>query len=391
MSDERAQRFLHISRNMPPLVGGMERLNWHIADELRRRAELQILAPRGTAAVAPLGVVATEVPSRPLPVFIALAALSAIRIGRAFRPDVVLAGSGLMAPVAEIAARLAGAKSVVYVHGLDVIVDNAIYKAAWLPSIRRMDRVITNSRFTASLCEKAGVDRERIGIVHPGVTMPPPLDDNDGRARAFRELHGLGEGPCLLSIGRMTARKGLREFVSGVLPSIAARHPGVRLVVVGGEAVDALHSASHSSAELVEIAARSGVESNLALIGRIDDWELEDAWAAAAVHVFPVREIPGDPEGFGMVAVEAAAHGVPTVAYAVGGVPDAVLDGTSGVLVQPGDQAGFAAAVDRTLGAEFVRKLVRGWAERFDWNLFGDAVERELSIAVAGGHDGRER
>src|SRR3546814_4756856 len=127
----------------------------------------------------------------------------------------------------------------------------------------------------------------------------------------------------------MTARKGLREFVSGVLPRITARHPEVRLVVVGGEAVDALHSASHSSAELMEVAATSGVEQYLSLIGRIGDRALEDAWAASAVHVFPVREIPGDPEGFGMVAMEAAAPGVPTVAYAVGGVPDRSEEQTS--------------------------------------------------------------
>src|SRR3546814_19706318 len=88
-----------------------------------------------------------------------------------------------------------------------------------------------------------------------------------------------------------------------------------------------------------------------------------------------------------MVAMEAAAHGVPTVAYAGGGVPDAVLDGTSGVLVQPGDEVGFAEAVDRTLSVGFVRESVRGWAEQFDWHLFGDAIERELSIAVVGGHD----
>src|SRR3546814_11740353 len=90
-----------------------------------------------------------------------------------------------------------------------------------------------------------------------------------------------------------------------------------------------------------------------------------------------------------MVAMEAAAHGVPTVAYAVGGVPDAVLDGTSGVLVQPGDEVGFAEAVDRTLSVGFVRESVRGWAEQFDWHLFGDAIERELYIAVVEGHAGR--
>src|SRR3546814_18770641 len=112
MPDERAQRVLHVSRNMPPLVGGMERLNWHIANELQRRVELKILAPRGSAALAPSGVVSIEVPSGPLPIFLSLAALSAIRVARAFRPDVVIAGSGLMAPVARSEERRVGKECV---------------------------------------------------------------------------------------------------------------------------------------------------------------------------------------------------------------------------------------------------------------------------------------
>ena len=40
-------RILHITRNLPPLVGGMERLNWHIADELSRRAQVQVIGPQG--------------------------------------------------------------------------------------------------------------------------------------------------------------------------------------------------------------------------------------------------------------------------------------------------------------------------------------------------------
>src|SRR3546814_19487266 len=108
MPDERAQRVLHVSRNMPPLVGGMERLNWHIGNELQRRVELKILAPRGSAALAPSGVVSIEVPAGPLPIFLSLAALSAIRVSRDFRPDGVIAGSGLMGPVTEMAAGVPG-------------------------------------------------------------------------------------------------------------------------------------------------------------------------------------------------------------------------------------------------------------------------------------------
>jgi phosphatidylinositol alpha-1,6-mannosyltransferase len=391
MAEHGARRVLLVSRNMPPLVGGMERLNWHIAAELNRRLELQVVAPRGSAALAPAGVLTREVAPKPLGAFLALSMVAAIRAARAFRPDVVLAGSGLMAPVAELAARLVGAKAVAYVHGLDVAVENAIYEAFWLPSIRRMDRVVANSRFSARLCARAGVSSEVIGIVHPGVAARAMLPETLDRARAFRDSHGLGDGPCLLSIGRLTARKGLREFVCEVLPMIAARYPEVRLVVVGGEAIDALHSESHSMAELRKMATRAGVERNLSVVGRIPDDELEHAWAASAAHVFPVREIRGDPEGFGMVALEAASHGVPTIAYAVGGVPDAVHDGVSGTLVEPGDAAGFANAVDLALTGRFVRQSVMEWADHFDWHRFGDALEDQLSIAISGGRDGTGR
>lgn len=376
-------RVLFISRNMPPLVGGMERLSWHLADELQRRLRLELVAPRGAAALAPRGVVTAEATLNPLPAFLAQAMLAALRLARKSRPDVVLAGSGLMAPIAEAAARAAGASAACYVHGLDIVVRNRIYQSLWLPSIRRMDRVIANSRYTANLCEKAGVQAERVAIVHPGVALPCKPAPDRRSADAFRERHGLGRGPCLLSVGRLTARKGLREFVASVLPRIAASHPGVRLLVAGGEAANALHSERLSPAELMRVAADAGVGPNLILLGRLDDEALDDAWATAAVHVFPLREIPGDPEGFGMVAVEAAARGVPTVAYAVGGVPDAVLDGTSGVLVPPGDAEGFARAVERAIDDGFEPERMRAWAEGFGWRSFGDAVAAELSVAAS--------
>ena len=60
-------RILHITRNLPPLVGGMERLNWHIADELSRRAQVQVIGPQGSAALKPANVDLSEVPLRPPP------------------------------------------------------------------------------------------------------------------------------------------------------------------------------------------------------------------------------------------------------------------------------------------------------------------------------------
>lgn len=360
----------------------MERLNWHMAEELAKVAEVRVIGPAGAAALAPAGVEMREAPLRPLWKFLLFATYLAWREARRWRPDIVLAGSGLTAPSAWLAARACGARPAAYVHGLDIAVRHPLYRAAWLPAIRRMDRVIANSQATAALCRDIGVPPDRLAIVHPGVELPAEVapDAAAAAAAAFRARHQLGNGPLLLSVGRLTTRKGLREFVANALPAIVAEYPDAMLAVIGEAPAQALHAQAQSVASIQAVAAQAGVESHLRFLGVITDYaELGAAYRAAAVHVFPVREIAGDPEGFGMVAVEAAAHGLPTVAFATGGVVDAVAEGVSGHLVTPADYPGFAAAALRTLAAsDTLRVSCTGFAARFAWPAFGEGVRKAL-------------
>ncbi|MGH8153565.1 MAG: glycosyltransferase family 4 protein, partial [Rhodanobacteraceae bacterium] len=170
----------------------MERLNWHMAAELAKVAEVRVIGPEGSAALAPHGVQVREAPLRPLWKFLVRARALARGEARTWQPRIVLAGSGLTAPLARAAARLCGAKTAVYVHGLDIAVRNIAYRALWLPAIRRMDRVIANSRATADLCRGIGMDPARVGIVHPGVDLPR----ND--AYLFRNEEGRAAGGASL-------------------------------------------------------------------------------------------------------------------------------------------------------------------------------------------------
>ncbi|MCZ2152548.1 MAG: hypothetical protein LC114_01395 [Bryobacterales bacterium] len=72
-----APRILHIARNLPPLVGGMERLNWHIADELSKQVEVRVVGPKGSHELKPKNVSLTEAPLKPLPLFLLVATLKA--------------------------------------------------------------------------------------------------------------------------------------------------------------------------------------------------------------------------------------------------------------------------------------------------------------------------
>lgn len=369
-------RILLVTRNLPPLLGGMERLNLQLAMALAERAETHVVGPMGAEAYLPPTVTLHAVPLRPLPRFLAGAFARTMALARRLRPEWIVAGSALTAPMALAAARASGARAAAYAHGLDLAVPHPVYRALWHPAIRRLDRLVANSGYTAGLARALGVPEERLVIVHPGVDLPPP--DPQARAR-FRVRNGLGERPVLLSVGRLTARKGLREFVREVLPRVVARRPDAVLVVVGDVPKDALHAQTQTPEAILEDARRLGLDRNLRFTGPLVGPALDEAWYAADVHVFPVREIPGDPEGFGMVAIEAAAHGVPTVAYATGGVVDAVADGVSGRLVAPGDAEIFSHAILQLLISPG-NAAIRAFAQGFTWDMFRKKVEAALQI-----------
>lgn len=392
MTEQRAHRILIVTRNLPPLVGGMERLNWHMASELSKVAEVRLVAPQGSAALAPAGIEVFEVSLQPLWKFLAAATHQARRVATQWRPDVILAGSGLTSPSVWWAARSCGARTAVYAHGLDIAIKHPVYRSVWIPAIRHMDSVIANSRPTAALCRNIGIESERIVIVHPGVELPEVASEtlsgvrvgfSDERA-AFRSAHQLGDRPILLSVGRLSDRKGLREFVAESLPRIVAAHPKVVLLVLGDAPSQALHARAQSRESIQAAADAAGVGSSLRFIGKVSDTELSAAYHAADAHVFPVREIPGDPEGFGMVAVEAAAHGLPTVAFGSGGVVDAVSEGKSGHVVLPSDYPALAAAINDVLDSGIdMRISCMTFAAQFAWPEFGKAVSAILGIPSA--------
>lgn len=371
---------LLVTRNFPPLLGGMENVNQHLLRELAREWKVAISGPEGSAAFAPEAVAVCETRLKPLSRFLVGAAVRSLMLAREVRPQLVIAGSGLAAPMAWLAARLSGAKFVVYLHGLDIIAASRIYQWCWLPFIRACDLALVNSGNTAKLAISRGLSADRIQVLHPGTDLPN-LDSATGTA--FRTEFGLGDRPVLLSVGRLTRRKGLAEFVTRALPAIASVSADVVLVVIGEEASDALHTPSGSERERILRAARTAnVESHLMFIGRRDAASLSAAYQAAQVHVFPVLEQPGDVEGFGMVALEAAAHGLRTVAFAVGGVPDAVGDPETGRLVAPGAYAELARAVVELLESpqsDAGRLAARRFAEGKDWVAFGNRLRSLLA------------
>lgn len=389
MTDKR-RNLLLITRNFPPLCGGMERLVHHIYLELQTDFEISLVGPKGCGSFLNSKTYYRSVSPSPLSRFLIQMQWQAFQAARNAMPDLVFSASGLNAPAAVLAGRWIRRPVAGYLHGLDIIAGHPLYRAFFLPAIRSWDHVLANSRHTAELAKDAGVDPVRMEVLHPGVSL---ADVPDSGIHKFRWRYQLGSRPLLLSVGRLTERKGILEFIRYCLPQVVQDIPDALYLVVGDEARNAGKASTVTAAGVLDAVMQSGLRNHVLLLGAVDDETLSRAYTASRVLVFPVIERRGDVEGFGMVAVEAAAHGTPTVAFRVGGISDAVYDGVSGRLIAPGDYTQMASALIGMLKTDKSEACVencRTFAAQFTWERFGQRLRASCNAWLDTGRNSEQ-
>lgn len=368
------QRVLVTTRNYPPLTGGMERLIHHVQLSLSRFARVSLVGPSGCDEFAVDTERVIGVRIKPLWFFLVANFFATLVSAIVWRPKIVFSGSGLTAPAAVIAAKVCRAKSGSYVHGLDVIANHWLYRAAFAPFIRHLDFCVANSTAVGKMAVAAGVSYQRLHIINPGVGGFP-ASRLEFRAM-LNQKYNLAQKKVLLSVGRLTARKGLTEFLARAYPIILEKTPETVLLIVGEDPQNALlNKRGGYKQDLEELVLKIGISEKVVFVGNIPDEDLSAIYEMADLHVFPVIDIPGDIEGFGMVAVEAAHFGCPTVAFDVGGVSDAVAQNISGSLVPSGKYDEFASAVNSALENKSLRESSKEFSKQFEWDRFGEKLE----------------
>jgi phosphatidylinositol alpha-1,6-mannosyltransferase len=196
-----------------------------------------------------------------------------------------------------------------------------------------------------------------------------PLD-----ATPLRTRLELGTRTVLLTIARLVPRKGI-DSVLAALARVRSAVPDV-VYLIAGDGPD--------RARLEQLARSARVDDAVRFVGPIADDELPLWYSLADVFVMPSRSEPPDVEGFGIVFVEAAACERPVVAARAGGVPDAVADGVSGLLAEPGDDAGLARALiellsDRARRADLGRRARERVLAELSWEVIADATYAALA------------
>lgn len=215
--------------------------------------------------------------------------------------------------------------------------------------------------------------QEAMVKIAPGIDIDHfrPVDSTQLRA----EL-GLSNKKVIVSVGRLVHRKGQDHLVQS-MPAILAAHPEAHLLLVGkGPYLE----------HLAKLVAKNGLQDSVSFIGRIQYAELPAYICCGDIFAMPSRSrLMGlEVEGLGIVYLEASACGLPVIAGKSGGAPDAVIDGTTGVVVDGTNNNEIAkAAIDLLSDPEHSRKMGeagRKWiAEQWRWQIWSEKFEELLS------------
>ena len=357
---------LVLTPDFPPAPGGIQLLMGNLVNHLRDlEPQVVTLNAQGADGLDPHYVrrIASKTAKGNR---LAVARLNAAGVtqGLRQRPDVVVSGHAVTAPAALLLRRALRCAVIQYAHADEFRQRPGFARMA----VRGADAIVAVSRHTRGLALAAGCEPERLHVVHPGVDPPGIVEAAPA------------ERPTIITVARLAERYKGHDLMIKAMPHVRAEVPDCQWVVIGDGPLRSW---------LEELAASHGVADCVRFLGRVHDEERESWLACAHVFAMPSRLPKGGTggEGFGIVYLEAGTHQLPVVAGKVGGALDAVVDGETGLLVDPTDELALAdALVELLSNRSRATELGRAGAERartLTWRRHADAV-RELMERVAG-------
>jgi len=332
-------RILHLDTE-PTWRGGEQQVTYLVRGLLARGHDNVLVSPPGSAIARRFhdeGWTSEPLVMRNEADPIAVAGL--VHILRRHRPDIVhmhTARAHTLGVAASLAARV----------GRRIVSRRVDFRPRGLSARLKyrmgVDRFLAITEAVAAVLRSAGVPNERIAVVPSGID-PARVRGGDG-ALIRAELGLTANDPVTGSVAFFAWHKGLDVLVRA-WPLVVRDIPGAVLVLVGDGEDRALLEAE---------AKRGGVADRVRFMGFRHD-------VANCLAAFDVFVLPSLMEGMGTSLLDALAAERPVVATRVGGIPEVITDGETGLLVEPGSEAPLAAAVVRLLSD---RRLAEQLAER---------------------------
>jgi len=366
-----------ITSEFPPDRGGVETYAWQLAKELGQRPDLQVTVyapPNSSDIAAPPGVtikpilrscIGLDWPKLRVESIDVWHAMSACHawIAEKSRPTVVsVHGNDFLAPYP---LTMRPALTLPGLHAFRPLLWRRL-RPIWQRTTHKMlaralpraTAILANSRYTAAVLSKRHpACEDKMHITWVGVD--PAFF---GVLRAPRN-----KVPQLLTVSRLSEPRKNVDLVLHALASLKDRFEFE--YTIAGEGL--------LRPELERLADSLGLGNRVRFVGRVSDAGLRDLYAHADLFVLTASIVPGSHEGFGIVYLEAAASGVPSLAARLAGAAEAVDEGRSGFFVDTPNVASLSDALARYMAGEirFDSDTCREFAHDFDWKRIADVCE----------------
>lgn len=276
---------------------------------------------------------------------------------------------------AALVGRLLRRPVILTAHGSDVgrLIGNdahaGYYRRAMLAAVRRAEAVVCVSRAIAERLAALGAPRERLIVIPNGIDLErfQPRDRNTCRAEIARTygtslVSTSSDSRLLLFAGDLVPVKQVDRLLRAVATLGKAQGASAFRLVIAGEGSE--------RDRLRALAAELDLGDRVTFAGRRPHAEMP-TWLAAA----DVAVLPSASEGLPLFILEALASGTPVVASRVGGVPECVEDGVTGILVDPVTVEGLAAGLARALARSWDRAALAAAARPFSWDVITGRLE----------------
>ncbi len=359
-------RILLITFDTPAHVGGIESRAVHYSKELRLMGHdvlLLILSNLSAARISVSGAKVVILPSESQKVIMSI--LKAIRLTVSFRADSIffLTGGTTLFGLLLILLTSGCIRSGIFIYGKDILSakkrlsTRLLFKSA----IAVSQWIGVNSKATASLLPDWTASKVR--LLFPGVDVNILNSSTIVQKKIKRKV---------LFVGRLVPRKGADDLIKA-FHLLLMDLPETELEIIGeGSEIDSLKF----------LANRLDIASKVHFLGELSGKPLYLKYAECSVFCMPSKRLKYDVEGFGIVFLEAALFGKPSVGTWSGGIPEAVIHNQTGILVNEGDISGLRDALktlllDRQLAQRLGLNAQCRVVEMFGWKK---VTERLLEL-----------
>ena len=365
---------LVVGTDFPPSSGGISRYTKELASALSKTCQVTVLAPGArNSSTSDQAFSFRIVRTPPVPLLCDTAISVYIPwLLRRDRIDAVLHAVWPTSLISHLWYYLLPVPYFVTVHASEILDDRVTWRRRFKRYLRRWRQaalqkakgIFPVSHYSAGLTMDLGIEKNRIHVITNGVDPECFKPVSKGKSNNGQKT--------LLTVARLDLHKGHDRVLEALaLLKEEGLRPHYNIVGEGEE-----------EKRLRSLTQRLGLESQVTFTGFIPDNQLPNIYAESDIFIMASREIPGRLdliEGFGISLLEASASGLPVIAGRSGGVEDAVLDGETGILVNPDDPHDIAQALklllDNNALANDLGEKGRHWTEtQMSWDHAADRV-----------------